>query len=242
LTAHANIFVAPPDFGPDRRPFLSLADELDDRGGDSTSRSAALTSGDRELWVQDLFERVYETVSLLNLDHFQNERSIRLRGSQELRSKAIPGDKLATPRNHAMTNRDKLRNDQEDRIPARSDVERLPLSEHAKTRHRLLQDIDALKKLVENNPKRLQELIRAPFALARGETDVASSMRMPPFMRNSNAFPLTLSNWQYALLMDWMNAQPVAGRRAARRAPQMSAAAERRRTAVLARIKNRRPS
>jgi hypothetical protein len=32
-----------------------------------------------------------------------------------------------------------------------------------------------------------------------------SSMRMPPFMRNSNAYPLTLSFWQYKLLMQWVD-------------------------------------
>jgi hypothetical protein len=35
-------------------------------------------------------------------------------------------------------------------------------------------------------------------------------MRMPPFMRHSNANPLTLSAWQYDLLMKWV-AQVAAG-------------------------------
>jgi hypothetical protein len=237
LAAHANIFVAPPDFGPDRRPFLSLADELEDRGSESERRSTAMSANARDEWVEDLFERVYETVSLFNLDHFQNVRSIRLAG-HELRREAIRGDKVITPRNHAMTNRDALRNDEGDKVSARSDVDLLPLSEHARTRHRLLQDIDALKEFVAENPQRLEALIRAPFAVERGETDTASSMRMPPFMRNSNAFPLTLSTWQYALLMAWVKAQRVA-RKQERAAIQMSSEAAQRRSAVLKRLPKR---
>jgi hypothetical protein len=46
LVARANIFVGPPDFGPDRRPFLSLADELADRCSDAAERNAALSQKD----------------------------------------------------------------------------------------------------------------------------------------------------------------------------------------------------
>ena len=34
-------------------------------------------------------------------------------------------------------------------------------------------------------------------------------MRMPPFMRQSNASPLTLAAWQYALLMRWVDEQQL---------------------------------
>jgi hypothetical protein len=36
-------------------------------------------------------------------------------------------------------------------------------------------------------------------------------MQMPPFMRNSNALPLTIANWQYKLLQQWV-ADVVAGK------------------------------
>jgi hypothetical protein len=110
LAARANVFAGPPDFGPDRRPFLSLADELQDRCSGEAERNAALSQKDREAWVRDLFERVYETVSLFNLDRFQRARSITLRG-QRLRRKPIPGDEVTLPRDGAMTNRHALRND-----------------------------------------------------------------------------------------------------------------------------------
>jgi hypothetical protein len=238
LDAHANIFVGPPDFAPDRRPFLSLADELQDRGSGSAERNAALSKKSREAWVQDLFERVYETVSLFNLDHFQNQRSILLKGRRR-RAKPVRDDHVSQPRNHAMTNKDALRNSSYT-VQSSSTGEPLPLSEHARTRHLSMQDIDALRELIDESPNRLEKLIRQPFQVEKGETANATTMRMPPFMRNSNAYPLTLSVWQYELLMEWV--ESVQKRSASRPGkPRLSAEAEARRTAVLARLDRRKP-
>lgn len=63
LDARAVAFVGPPDFAPDRRPFLSVADEINDRCGDAATRNAAMDEGQLDRWVEDLFERIYETVS-----------------------------------------------------------------------------------------------------------------------------------------------------------------------------------
>ncbi len=75
LRARAVAFVAPPDFAPDRRPFLSVADELNDRTADWADRNAAMTDDDLDIWVEDFFERVYETVSLLNVDFYRALRA-----------------------------------------------------------------------------------------------------------------------------------------------------------------------
>jgi hypothetical protein len=239
LSAHANVFVGPPDFAPDRRPFLSLADELNDRDSFAAVRDAALSRAERQAWVQDLFERIYETVSLFNLDHFQNERSIRLDGRRRRRT-PIRGDQVTTPRDHAMTRVDALRND-EYTVPAANVDLPLPLTEHARTRHRLLQDIDGLREFIAEHPERLETLIRQPFEIEPQETAEASTMRMPPFMRHSNANPLTLSAWQYALLMKWVKS--VREPRAKKVEPamrRMSKGAAARRAAVLARLDVRR--
>lgn len=236
LAARANVFVGPPDFGPDRRPFLSLADELDDRSIDAAGRNAALSLKDREAWVRDLFERVYETVSLLNLDLWQRERSIRLSGTR-LRRRPIAGDEVTLPRDGAMTNRDALRNDAYT-VPAASAEEPLPLSEHARSRHLSMQDTDALRELIAELPDRLPTLIRHPFQVEKDETDSLTTMRMPPFMRNSNAYPLTLSFWQYDLLMEWVKsaAAPKALRTLRAAPPRLSDEAAERRQRVLARL------
>lgn len=232
--ANANIFVGPPDFAPDRRPFLSAADELQDRGSSMAERNAALSDSEREKWVQDLFERIYETVSLFNLDHFHNQGSVTL-PKHKLRRRAIPGDHVTTPPRAAMTNRDRLRTDS-DRVPPRSSVMPLPLYELARTRHLSIQDIDVLKTLIDEHPDRLEKLIRQPFQIEPGENDANTTMRMPPFMRNSNAFPLTLSAWQYDLLMQWVESVRPARKRTRPPAPKISPRASARLERVLKRL------
>ncbi len=107
LRAHANVLVGPPDWAPDRRPFLSIADELNDRSADAAARNAELTGPELERWVEDLFERAYETVSLMNVDHWRQDRGVRLPPSG-LTPAPLPGDQM-TPADQAMGRRDPLR-------------------------------------------------------------------------------------------------------------------------------------
>jgi hypothetical protein len=92
----------------------------------------------------------------------------------------------------------------------------------------------------------LRNLVRGPFEHEPGESNPNAqewtSMRMPPFMRGSNANPLTLSAWQYDLLMRWASELVAARPALVARAPApgepapMSAEAEVRRAEVLARM------
>ncbi|HEY9404978.1 MAG TPA: hypothetical protein VIQ24_20165 [Pyrinomonadaceae bacterium] len=244
LTAAANVFVGPPDYAPDRRPFLSLADELNDRAADVAARTNNMSAEDRDTWVEDLFERIYETTSLLNLDRQRNNRAITLTGDQ-LRPAAIPNDRTTEP-TKAMGGRDRLREPLFPQ-PAPGPNIRLPLTEHAQMRHRALSDLDALRGFVAQHPGRLATLVRKPFESAQGESPEGigiTNMQMPPFMRNSNAGPLTLAAWQYDLLMAWVRSienppppPPFLPLADAEPAPKpMSEAAAARRAEVLARI------
>jgi hypothetical protein len=100
---------------------------------------------------------------------------------------------------------------------------------------------------VAANPSRMKELVRAAFEVEPGEDGSSTTMRMPPFMRHSNALPLALSAWQYDLLMRWVahvttpaSAVPVAIAAVGGASPdalrQLSPAAAARREAVLRRI------
>jgi hypothetical protein len=246
LSARACAFVSPPDFAPDRRPFLSLADELNDR----SSRSLQLVKPEeREAWVRDLFERVYETASLFNLDFWRSLRAITLPGDAR-RNTAIAGDQVARPE-RAMGGLDKLRADDEPIREAPTNDVPLPLTERAKTRHRNLAELDELKTLVLQQNQRLASLIRPPFTLQANkdnnpanpnqlnEDGELSNMQMPPFMRNSNANPLTLTDWQYDLLMRWAASliTPAAAVAAvAKPAAALSERAARRQRQVMARL------
>lgn len=67
FSAMARITSGPPDFAPDRRPFVSLADDLADRELPALT-DAEIADPVTVLEVPDLLRRVFETVSLTNLD------------------------------------------------------------------------------------------------------------------------------------------------------------------------------
>lgn len=246
LKARAVAFVAPPDFAPDRRPFLSIADELNDRSGDWRDRNAALSDDDLDLWVEDFFERVYETASLLNLDFWRAANAAQLQGDQ-LGATDIDGGRRPEPE-RAMGGNDRLRNSLYP-LAASLPNNRLPLTEHARMRHRALSDLQALEAVVGLDGDRLKAIIRPPFAVEPGDIGspgVISTMRMPPFMRQSNGFPLTVASWQYELLMRWLEKtkqkllNPNAGLALPGGVPagprQLSESATRRRSAVLSQL------
>lgn len=246
LTARATLFVGPPDFAPDRRPFVSLADELNDRIDDG-SRSADLNAQTTPAWVGDLFERVSETISLMNVDNWRRQHAKTL--TAEEMTSAIAGDGLNDDR--ALGAKDKLRNRDLQVVPVVPGGDPLPLSTHARSRHRALSDLVELEQFVRQNPGRLMTLVRTPFEVGVGEGPAdgiqeRTTMRMPPFMRNSNAQPLTLSVWQYEVLQQWVKVIETSGAVApaevtaavsARAVPaQLSDAAARRLEKVLNRI------
>jgi hypothetical protein len=207
LTASAHAFVGPPDFAPDRRPFLSLADELNDRGSGSEARTHSMSQADRDAWTQDLFERVFETTTLFNVDFYRSNGAAKLSGKDRA-AHPVKGDHLPNP-SRAMGGRDMLRKKKKDEEPIAApnrDVP-LPLSQRAVSRHRELSDLSGLREFIEAHRGRIKELVRRPFDIHPGENTDVSTMRMPPFMRNSNAEPLTLSAWQYDLLMSWVDEQ-----------------------------------
>ena len=129
---------------------------------------------DREAWVRDLFERVYETVSLLNVDHLQQggsvreARSIPLSGKR-LRSKPLHGDEVTLPRRHAMTKWDALRNNAYT-VPGASSASHCRLANmRARATSRSWTPMRLLE-LVAEHPDRLEALIRQPFQVEKGET------------------------------------------------------------------------
>ncbi|MEA2976034.1 MAG: hypothetical protein QOF19_1554 [Alphaproteobacteria bacterium] len=236
LTAKSVAFVGPPDFAPDRRPFISAADELNDRDADARARNAALGNADLDRWVEDLFERIYETVSLFNVDNYRTSRAA---SPQNLRPQDIDAGARDRP-TAAMGGRDALRNPLF-KLAAPTTNDPLPLSEHARMRHRYMSDLQNLIEIVSLDADRIKAIVRPPFEIEGFETANTSSMRMPPFMRQSNALPLTLTNWQYELLLRWVDltAARAAAVPFAVGAPPprvLSPSAATRRASVLARI------
>ncbi|MFM0336862.1 hypothetical protein [Paraburkholderia fungorum] len=208
--------VAPPDFAPDRRPFMSLADDLADRELPALSAdeiACPMTVAE----IADLFQRVFETVSLTNLDALRNSM---------LRSQvAASPDPVPHTDTRSMTANDRPLAEQIPQILESTAVdERLQYTQIAHDVHSEIADIDNMILLFRTQSDRINCLLRPPYAriadlpetpvspphtvelgpdhtavLAANDRDPRvprsqlHDMRMPPYMRDSDASPLSLT-------------------------------------------------
>ena len=223
FSAMARVTSGPPDFAPDRRPFASLADDLADRELPALT-DVEIADPVTVAEVADLLRRVFETVSLTNLDAL---RTTMLRQNS-------PGDgPVPHTDSRSMTAADAPLADQTAAILGGSAGSGgLGYTLVADDVHSALADVDNIITLFRTQGVRLKHLIRPPFArfselpadpLAELPTDPLDpgavpvvralerdprqlrdqqhDMRMPPYMRDADAFPLSLSWRQYRAVM-----------------------------------------
>jgi hypothetical protein len=184
LTAFARVVVTPPDFAPDRRPVVTVADGLFDRAAVNLERAvrdadAADSAAAEE--VLDLFERVAETVSGMNLDYenrrhrIENERAADLRGLPRDQVRGFPFDP-----------------------PPPYPGEALPLTRRATAQHRRLLALSVLMALLREQPGLLDQWLRPP-----ADSSPFYDTRMPALMRGSDAAPLRLTRAQFERVRRW---------------------------------------
>ncbi|MFZ3318589.1 hypothetical protein, partial [Mycobacterium sp.] len=227
LSASARICVGPPDYAPDSRPFLSLADDLADRDREplitaQTIRKEDLPGMQRRL--ADLFQRVWETAGLTNLD------AIRARAlTDNANAPAIKGIKNMPP----AVDQDSMR--PQDKTLADDNVkETIPVSDKpsdglkftalVELAHASLADEYTLIDFLNQHADRLLKLVRPPYGAfeqlsdsVRADAQPAADyrdprvgrdrlydMRMPPYMRDEMAGPLSLTRRQYAELIAYL--------------------------------------
>lgn len=227
--AHARVFVGPPDYAPDKRPFYSLLDDLLDREAPDQEFNPRRA----EVEVADLLRRAFETVSLNNVD------TQRRRGILENASRANDAMEAAaglgtlgslrarlgfdTRREEPpLLNRESMTNDDRgyraaDRNQIKTDTA-FPYAALAADAHAALTDLPRLLEFLAEDADRVRRLVRPPYALVREsapeeprppagrrrpwDPDAAlHDMRMPAFMRDSDASPLSISRRQYVQLM-----------------------------------------
>lgn len=219
FTASARLFVGPPDYAPDRRPFVSLADDLIDRAAEPVTAGELATPKAREAVmasVADLFARVFETASLLNVD------AIRRRALRDNSGSFAPGDPNTTAPpyidNRSFTPADTGYAD--DRVRAvvpdapAGTMQFTPLVQLA---HSPLAHDDELLAFLREQASRARRMLRPAYgafddyAAAVRATDAPSpdhrdpriardqahDMRMPPYMRDETATALSLTRRQY---------------------------------------------
>ena len=196
LQAHARVVTTPPDFAPDRRHIVSLADDLKDRVARDVEESfGSLPFEEMSGEVQDIFQRAWETMGLINLDAMNTKADFRDDATQ-------PGS-VGAPF-----------------VPPVSSHP-LPLTQHGRRAHHRLAALDVLDNLLRERDARvetgteagyptlrsLDDLINAPPNLD-GTTAAGNSYRkMPALMRGSDGSPFHITRRQYDLLQLWIRRQ-----------------------------------
>lgn len=175
LTAYARYTCCPPDFQPDRRPFVSIADGL----SDLTKREEVLGRGyiDGANWgetedeIADLMQRVKETMEASNLDH-QNLRS-QLANSDG----TFPFEPMEPRPGHP-----------------------LPLTELGRSNHARFLAYEVFKQRLGQRPELFEQWIRIPT-----NEPAPYNKQMPALMRGSDSSPMFISQRQYYLMKEWLD-------------------------------------
>jgi hypothetical protein len=223
--AAARVFSSPPDFAPDRRPFFSIADDIADRELPLSAVDAA-TFEDSKNEIVDLFHRAFETASLFNLDAIRTralqENRIRLGkhvGPPGLDQPRAGGESMTAQDTPYVDRLPVLAPQQPSRFTEGSPELPLPYTAVISHVHSALKDEAVLIDFLRRRADAVERVIRPPFARmhqipAEPKTeadphyrdprvfrDQLHDMRMPPYMRDANLQPLSLSWRQYHLLI-----------------------------------------
>jgi hypothetical protein len=224
FSATARICVSPPDYAPDRRPFLSLADDLADRDKEPIIAAADTDIPDLQRSLADLFQRIWETASLTNLD------AIRARALSDNANRP-PGSAVTGP----AVNQNSMRPQDQPwagpNVNERIDTEYKPSDKRVftdliKLEHASLSDeydlLDFLSQLAGRARVRL--MVRPAYgafdqlksSVRAGDQpdpdhrdprlgrDLLHDTRMPPYMRDELAGPLSLTRRQYTELLAYL--------------------------------------
>ncbi len=232
FTARANVMTGPPDFAPDCRPFYSLEDDLSDRDLSLVSVTDD-NYQDAKAEVVDIFRRAFETNSLINLDDIRAQ-GLKDNATLQAKTNmpAFPG--LPSTNAASMTEEDARAPDKIPDLIRPQPVsvfsnsvpnERLPYTVATKFVHEQLIDEENLLDFLRRRPDFVKTLLRPPYGiLTELETnpspdqvpnpnfrdpriirDMMHDARMPPYMRDSNYYPLSLSRRQYHLVISFID-------------------------------------
>lgn len=171
FNAKARAFAGPPDFAPDRRPMYSIRDELEDRELPEAIPDPATTPDE----ILDLFRRIFETASLVNLDQ---RRAWALGGNAGMLGGSSPDDPdwdnglspRLGPRSmraedapYAQITPDYTPGQGATRTPVNAATETLPYTLVVQQVHARMADSPILREFLARRPDRVRQIIRPPF-------------------------------------------------------------------------------
>lgn len=193
LAAVARIVVGPPDFAPATRVPVSLADNLADREDRDGPRNGNWSLEELREMVVDIFERAFETSSLMNKD-YQNARcQDDNRGRFEDMGTTAPFDREDI---EAMLWTD-LRRNTKPVTEGKADAE--DLSATGVRKHRRYATAAYLEDRFRENPELFQQWIRRPL-----DPNPFFDKRMPALMRGSDTRPWHLTRRQWETVRLWV--------------------------------------
>lgn len=225
--ALARFFVGPPDFAPDRRPVYSIADDLADRELPTVDVESG-SFGEAAAEITDLFQRAFDHASLFNLDASRaralQENNVRIANA----GLQLPAGVEPKLQDSSMTRLDEPYVDklpvlvpqkQPLRFSEATGSDPLPYTEPVNHIHQQLKNTAVLLNFIERRPELIKKIVRPPYARVpdwnplptadpnpskrdpRVFRDQLHDMRMPPYLRDANLQPLSLSHRQYCELM-----------------------------------------
>jgi hypothetical protein len=209
LSAYARVTVGAPDYAPDRRTFVSLADDLQDR--ESGQDVPPMTEDE----VADLFKRVWETASQINVDA-ERYRAVRWQPLQDPPPLTDLGSMTAADGDFVRVARLMPRLPPEQAgVP--SDL--LDYADNAATAHSRHASKYELISFLRTDPGHVRRLVRPPYGRfrqlqvtpaaapnpefrdPRRVRDTLHDMRMPPYLRDSDSTAMSLTWRQHRALM-----------------------------------------
>lgn len=232
--AQTRAFVGPPAYAPDRRPFYAVSDDLADRELPPVEVSEDTLEQTTDE-ILDLFNRVFETASTINLDAHRSW-SLTVNASKVgVAQPNTPGwDAETEPRigPASMTKDDKP---YVDKVPPLTQgqpvsmfnswnrIDRLPYKQVVDFVHAPLVERELLLSFLRRRADHVRRLIRKPLGTVkdlparpgigkppkyRDPREIRErlyDMKMPPYMRHNMGYPLSLSIRQYRELMDFID-------------------------------------
>ncbi|MFB9267252.1 hypothetical protein ACFFWD_29525 [Bradyrhizobium erythrophlei] len=224
--AAARVFASPPDFAPDRRPFFSIADDIADRELLPLPPVDDETFAVSKEEIVDLFHRAFETASLFNLDAIRT-RALQENRVRLGKHVGPPGRDEPRAGGESMTAQDTpyvdrlltLAPQAPSRFSGAGPELPLPYTAVITHVHAALKDEAVLVDFLRRRADAVERVIRPPFGRLREMPvepnaeadphfrdprvfrDQLHDMRMPPYMRDANLQPLSLSWRQYHLLI-----------------------------------------
>lgn len=224
LLARARFFTGPPDYAPDRRPIYSIADDLAER----ELPAPTIDRADLDaliIEVTDVFRRAFETSSLFNLDAARTRAVLENTGKLAGTHPPIPSQPKFEK--DSMTPLDVPYVDVTPTLGPQTPpsafsggagADRLPYTEMIERVHGALMEEPILLDFLQRKGHHVLELVRPPFGTTetwpaevaktgnpewrdpRLFADKLHDMRMPPYMRDANLYPLSIGRRQHQLL------------------------------------------